>query len=267
MCIKILIFKVFMIKYVLIVGENMKKKKNRGRFFEAFKCFMRIFKRKPEFVFLGEEFVPSAIYLSNHVGATGPLTLELYFPFENRFWGTHEMNGTMKERYIYLSHTYFHQKKHLPLWFSKFIAIFATPFMTLFYKGIRLISTYSDGRMIITVKQSLKVIKEDKESIIIFPEDSSKGYFDILKAFHPGFYAFAKKCYKDGYDLPIYLMYYQRLNKRFIVDKPIMFSKLESINKNMYEVAELYKNRANQLALLNDNTIQSEMNNKHFMER
>ena len=243
----------------------MKTKKNRSKAFEIFKIFLRIFKRKPKYVFLGEEFQDNCIYLSNHAGAGVPLTLELYFPLEMRFWGTHEMNESFKSRYIYLSKTYFHQKRHLPLWFARFISIFATPFMTIFYKGIHLISTYTDGRLISTVKKSLKLLNETNESIIIFPEDSSKGYFDFLKGFHPGFYALAQKCYKEGMDLTIYLMYYQRLNKRFIVDKPIKFSMLKELNLDMYTVAEKYRLRSNKLATFNDKDIENERNKKHFM--
>lgn len=243
----------------------MKKKKNRSKAFEFFKSFLRIFKKKPKFIFLGETFSNPAIYLSNHVGSNGPLTLELYFPLEVRFWGTHEMNEGIKERYLYLSRTYFHNKKHLPLGFSKFISLFATPFMTVFYKGLRLISTYSDARLVTTVKKTMKIIEKGEESIIIFPEDSSKGYYDFLKGFHPGFYALAEKCYKQGIDLPIYLMYFQRLNHRIIVDKPILFSQLKSLNLDMYTVAEKYRQRANQLALFNDKDIEKEKSKAHFM--
>ncbi len=243
----------------------MKKKKNRSKAFEIFKSFLRIFKRKPQFVFLGEPFQERAIYLSNHVGSNGPLTLELYFPLEVRFWGTHEMNEGFKERYIYLSRIYFHNKRHLPLWFAKFISIFATPFMTVFYKGLRLISTYTDGRLVTTVKKTIKLLEKGEESVIIFPEDSSKGYYDFLKGFHPGFYALAEKCYKLGMDLPIYLMYFQRLNHRIIVDKPILFSQLKSLNLNMYTVANKYMQRANQLATFTNEDIENEKSKDHFM--
>ena len=243
----------------------MKSKKNRSKTFEFFKRFLRIFKRKPKFVFLGEEFQENSIYLCNHAGASSPLTLELYFPLEMRFWGTHEMNEGFKERYKYLSNVYFHQKRHLPLWFSKFISIFATPFMGMFYKGIRLISTYTDGRLVTTIKKSLKLLFETNESLIIFPEDSSHGYYDFLKGFHPGFYALSKKALKDGKDLSIYLMYYQRINKRIIVDKPIKFSKLQEVNSDMRDVAEKYRLRANVIASFTDKDIEEERQKEHFM--
>ena len=91
----------------------------------------------------------------------------MYFPKQFRFWGTHEMNEGIKEEFKYLSTIYFHQKKHLPKFLAFFIAIFASPVMAIFYKGINLISTYKDIRLLNTFKQSFKTL-DNKESIIIF---------------------------------------------------------------------------------------------------
>ena len=91
----------------------IKLKHNRTKSWRFVKCILRLFKKKPSFVFLGEEFSDQSIYLSNHVGAKGPLTLELYFPKLFRFWGIHNMNEGFISRFKYLSTTYFHEKKHL----------------------------------------------------------------------------------------------------------------------------------------------------------
>lgn len=240
-------------------------KQDRKKGFGIYKAILKVFIKKPKYIMLGDDFVDVALYLSNHAGAKGPLKHELYFPKKMRLWGTYEMNGTLKERHHYLCVTYFHNKKHFPIWLSYIIGTIATPFLTLFYKGVRLISTYPDGRMISTIKKSLKVVIEDKQSIIIFPEDSSKGYFDFIKAFHPGFYSLAYNLYKKGIDIPIYLMYYQRLTNRVIVDKPIMFSSLKDLNLSMQEVSEKFRLRSHHLATLNDEEINKEKNKKHFM--
>ena len=71
----------------------------------------------------------------------------------------------------------------------------SNPPMTLFYKGARFISTYTDMRFSKTIKESILAI-ENNESIVIFPENSSDGYHDELKEFHPGFYMIADKCYQ-----------------------------------------------------------------------
>lgn len=227
----------------------MKKKHNRNRVWIGFRYFLKIFKRKPTYIFLGEEFKDQAIYLSNHVGAQGPLLYELYFPKLFRFWGVHDMNDGFKSRFKYLSTTYFHDKKHMPKWLAFIIAIPATPVMSIFYKGIRLIPTYTDYRLIKSVKMSLNEIDQGN-SLIIFPENSSDGYHKVLTQYFPGFYILAKKAYEKGLDLDIYNMYYHRKQKKVVVDKPIKFSELEALNLEKEVIAEMFKDRANELGAM-----------------
>lgn len=228
----------------------------RSKGFRFFKSFLRIFARKPKFVFLGEELADNAIYLSNHCGAKGPLALELYFPKHFRFWGTYEMNSGYWLRFKYLATTYFHQKKHINKVLAFLIAIIATPVMTIFYKGLNLISTYPDGRVFTTVKTSLNVLLKDKKSIIIFPENSSTGYHDELVEFHSGFLALAEMGYRKGVDLPIYLMYYKKKQRTFIVDKPVMYSTLKASNKSKETIAEEFRIRCNNLGKMDLKTIE-----------
>lgn len=227
------------------------KKTNRHIIWRGIKVILKIFKRKPKYIFLGEEFTDQAIYLSNHVAAHGPLTYELYFPKLFRFWGVHNMNENFKEKYLYLSTTYFQGKKHMSKFCAKFCAVFATPVMGLFYWGIKLLPTYTDARLVKTVKKSIEILKNN-QSILIFPEDSSDGYHDVLKEYFSGFFILAKKAFeKEGLDLPIYNMYYQRKNKRVIVDKPIKYSDLVKLNLSKEGIAEMFRVRANELGKMN----------------
>ncbi len=221
-------------------------RKNRNCFWRFIIKILRLFKRKPRFIFLGEGFKDQSIYLSNHVGAKVPLSLELYFPKLFRFWGVHNMNDNFKERFKYLSKIYFHQKKHIPKVLSFLIAIFATPILSVFYWGIRLLPTYNDVKLIPTIKKSIEIL-EQEQSIVIFPENSSDGYHDILTEYYAGFYLLAKKAFQRGFDIDIYNMYYQKKYNRFIVDKPIKYSELVALNLTSKEIAEMFKLRANEL--------------------
>ena len=221
-------------------------KGNRNVVWRGIKVVLRLFKWKPKFIFLGDGFTDGAIYLSNHVASQGPLTYELHFPKTFRFWGIHNMTEGFSEKYKYLSNIYFHEKKHMPKFLAKFCAVFATPVMGIFYWGINLLPTYHDIRLVKTIHKSINLLK-DRESIIIFPENSSDGYHDVLKEYLPGFYLLAKKAYEDGIDLAIYNMYYQRKKNIVVVDKPIKFSELLSLNLDKNRVAEMFKNRANEL--------------------
>ena len=219
---------------------------NRNIIWIGIKCMLRIFKRKPKFVFLGEGFKNQAIYLSNHVASQGPLTYELFFPKVFRFWGIHNMTEGFKEKYNYLSTTYFQGKKHFPKVVAKFISIFATPVMAVFYWGMDVLPTYQDARLAKTVNKSIDILSSN-QSIIIFPENSTDGYHDTLKEYYGGFYFLAKKAYEKGMDIPIYNMYYQKKNRKIIVDKPIKYSELAAMDLSKEEIAEMFRVRANEL--------------------
>ena len=164
-----------------------KYKDIRSPWFRNLKHVLRLFIRKPGFIYLGEKMDgQQAFFLSNHVGAFAPLILELYGNHPFRFWGTYEMNSSPGEVYKYLSDVYFHQKKHMNLFVARCLSFFAAPFVYLFYRGLNLISTYPDLRFKRTLNETLKTLRE-KQSIVIFPEQSEDGYFDELKMFHNGF--------------------------------------------------------------------------------
>lgn len=219
---------------------------NRKRWFRGLKNFLKIFIRKPKFVFLEKVHPENTIFLSNHVGASAPVLLELYFQQPFRFWGTHEMTEGLRAVYKYLSTTYLHEKKHFSKVGAKILAFFICPFVNLFYKGLCLIPTYKDARLKKTMTESLNALN-NKENIIIFPEDSSHGYFDDLSKFFPGFITLAKLYLKQGNDSYIQVMYYAKKYRTFIVDKSIKFSQLLDQHLSSEDLAKEMCDKANDL--------------------
>lgn len=208
---------------------------------------MRIFKRKPNVINENAELDDVAIYLSNHSAASGPLIHELYFPKAIRFWGTHEMCGTLCEQWHYLGTTYYHDKKHLPRWFARVVATLFVPFVHGFYKGVQIIPTYTDGRLRSTLKQSCEVLDSGK-SIFIFPENSSDGYHDELTEYFAGFFVLARQYYKKTLkNLKIYNMYYSRKKKTIKIAKATTYLDLVATGKTDKEIAEMMRVQANEM--------------------
>ncbi len=234
-----------------IFGDNMsktnKKKKNRSLWFRGLTNFMKLFIKKPTFKFLGEEIEEGSIILSNHLGTTAPLSCELYLNTPFRFWGAYEMNGNLASVYRYMTKTYYHEKKHWNLTAARLFCILASPVSWVFYRGLRLISTYKDHRFRHTLQESLKTIK-NKESIILFPEDSTTGYHDTLEGFYAGFMVLAKLCYMNGIDVPIYLAYLRKSDRTYIIDKQVKYSELIKDGKSDKEIATLLCNRINEIS-------------------
>ena len=227
--------------------ENTAKTKKHP-LFNFIKSVVRIFKKRQKVVYLGDKVEKSSLILSNHVGASGPMSWELYPEFPFRFWGTYEMNGNLKMVYQYLSQTYFHQKKHWPLWLARLFSLIAAPVMKGLYIGLEVISTYPDVRLKSTVTTSLEVLNQGN-NIVILPEDSSVGYFDQMTKFFTGFLFFARVCYKRGHDVPIFVAYYSKKKNTTVIDKPITFSQLMEKYKGLSdeEICKILLGRCNEL--------------------
>lgn len=218
----------------------------RGKpWFMGIKGIAKLFYKKPKFLYLGEEFSDGSIILSNHEGSYSPLTLEIWMNRKIRFWGTYEMNSGLKELYRYQTRIYYHQKKGWNLWLARIVCLIVSPLTNLFYKGLNLISTYRDTRFMKTIKTSINAVKNG-ESIIIFPEDSSKGYYKELTMFFSGFAFLAQTLAKKGIDAPIVVSYFRREEKIFVIDKPIKYSELlakygdkDNIAKNLLDRCNL----------------------------
>ena len=226
--------------------RNTKEKKPRARWFGLMKSIMRIFIKKPKYVFLGDVVSEPSLILSNHVGTAAPLALELYFDKPFRFWGAYQMNGNLFKLYGYLSKDFYHNKKHWNLLLSRLFCIIAAPLTWIFYRGLNLISSYPDYRLRNTIKESINTIQKG-HSIVIFPEDSTTGYHERLEGVLAGFYLFCKKSYEKGIDLPIYLAYYNKKNKTFTFDQKVYFSSLVNAGLEGADIAKKFCDRLNEL--------------------
>ena len=231
-------------------NENLirsRKEIKPNKTYKFLKWITKIAIKKPEFIFLGEPFKESSLILSNHSGSSGPLSLELYSPIQVRLLGTYEMNGSLKDVYKYLSTTYYYQKKHWNKYLAKAFCLIAAPLVHSFYKGLNLISTYQGIGFVKTIKESYEALTIHKENLVIFPEDSSKGYFTKLTHFYNGFLVLAEYCYKRGLDLDIYVAYLNRRKRKYIFDKPIKYSELIKLSEDKDEIAKMLLNRCNEL--------------------
>ena len=225
--------------------------KKKSIWFKGYKGFIKLFKKKSKFVYLGEEIDKGALVLCNHVNTSAPLSFELYLDKPTRMWGAHEMNNGLISTYKYQTRVFYHEKRGWNIHLARLYCLLASPLTTFFYKGLNLINTYRDVRFKNTLKESLSAI-EDGYNVVLFPEDSSNGYLDTLEGFHLGFVIFLEYAYKKGKDLPIYVTYYNKYNKVHIVDKPVYYSELIKNGESREEIAKKLCDRCNQIGVLSN---------------
>lgn len=227
----------------------MKKSKivKKGKWW--FRFVKRLTSRRykmPEFIYLGEEFKDGSVIISNHEGTDAPMSLELYLDRDIYMWGAHEMNSGLVKMYKYQTRVYYHEKKHWNIHLARLFCLIASPLTNMFYKGIKLISTYRDSRFIKTLKESYTAL-EKGGNIVVFPEDSSKGYLKELEGMFAGFVMLAEYCLKKGRDVPIVVSYFNKDKKTYVFDNPILYSELKNTYETKEAIIEKLLKRCNEL--------------------
>ena len=187
----------------------------------------------------GEFLLPSrAILVANHFAKRGPMAYELYLPTYYRPWGAYQMLGSYKMRFHYLRDVFYMQKRGFGVVRATILATFEAVFSMMIYRGMRVLPSYPDARFAKTLHQSIATL-EAGMSVLVFPEDSSEGYHDVLRSFHPGFVALAEHYLrKNGEDLPVYPIYYNEGERRLIIGPPSFVGKLLAEGKSREEIAQ-----------------------------
>lgn len=202
---------------------------------------------KKKVTFLGEGFVNKCIIVSNHDNKSGPLTYDVSLPVNHARWGAGEMLGNYKSRYHYLRDVLYIQKNGKNPVLATIKSIFEAIFSPAIYKGMRVLPTYTDARILATINDSVKILDKDM-AIAVYPEDSSKGYFDVMTKFFSGFVLLAQKYYKKtGEDLPVYPVYCSRKNKHIIVGKPVYVQELIKQGLDREAIAQYLCDRVNDI--------------------
>ena len=233
-----------------------KKKEKRKLYFRILKKLMKSRYKEPTFVYLGEEIENGALILSNHEGTDAPMSVEIYLDKPVRMWGAGEMNSGLIPLYKYQTRVYYHEKKHWNIHLARLFCLIASPLTHLFYSGLNLISTWHDARFVKTIRESIDALNSG-DNIIVYPEDSTKGYLAELEGFHEGFVMLADICKRRGMDLPIFVTYFRKSDLLYIVDKPVMYSELCKNGASREDIAKRLCERCNELGKMkfDENTL------------
>ncbi len=196
---------------------------------------------------LAESVPEKAIAVSNHASKMGPASMEFNYPVYNVKWGAHEMLEGYGSRFRYLRDVLYMQKHKNGKLRATLKAAFEAIFSPAVYRGLKFIPTYTDLRLRHTISQSIDVL-DDGGTVMIFPEDSSNGYFDELKSLHTGFVLLALQYRtKRSEDLPVIPSYYHRRKRLIIIGKPLYVGALYDTGMTIEEIAELFRGEINSL--------------------
>lgn len=213
----------------------------------SFAKFLRLVFKRPEIINLAGELPTRAIYVANHSAMAGPVVYNLYFPVPHAPWGAYPMLEGYKSRFKYLRDVYFVQKRKMNKAFASFLATFEACFSIWIYKGMHVIPSYPDGRLLKTLRISLDHI-ENSRAVMVFPERSETGYHETLTGFSAGFVVLAERYKKlHGEDIPIYPIYYHKSLNKMVVGEPHSLDEFKDKNMTRNEIANEFCKITNQL--------------------
>ena len=231
-------------------------RKKEGFFFKGYKACIKATKPKVTFYYLGKKIEKGTLILSNHESTKGPLSWDFFSGIPVRFLGSEEMNSGLIRMYKYQSKVYYHEKKHWNLFLARLFCLLASPLTNLFYKGLDLISIREGFGLGRTIKDAYTSLVEYEENLVLFPEDSTKGYLEELEAFHQGFLLICEYALKRGHDIPISVAYYRKKDNKCFVDEAIPYSVFKEKYETREKIAEVLKDRCNELGKMDASTLE-----------
>ncbi len=207
---------------------------------------LKLVYKKPRIINLNDSLPERAIYVANHAAMSGPMIYALHFPAFHVTWGVHQMMGNYKMRFKYLRDIYFVQKRGMHKFPATIIAAFEAAFSIYFYRGMKTMPTFTDMRFATTIRNSVTCLDNDV-SVMIFPEDSSEGYKDIITGFFSGFVTLAERYSRkhNGEEVDIVPVYYSKANKVIVIGKPTRLSDYPNLSRD--EIADQIRLQLNSI--------------------
>ena len=201
--------------------------------------------RKAKFVNFNDEVPSEGIFVGPHMWKIGPLFFSTYYPKKTAYVGAGQMLGTWKDRFLYLRDIYAIQKCHKKKFPATITAIFQATFSKFMYKGMHLIPSYEDIRLMHTLND-VKANMDAGFPVIIFPENSEKGYQLVMNELHDGYITIVKFLNKKRQkETPIYPFYMHKKRRYIAIGKPYYLSQFEG--KSNEEINQYTKDRINEL--------------------
>lgn len=225
--------------------RNYKKQKPGFNFLAK---IIKFFSKKYKIIDLNEgQIKNNCIFISNHSAANGPLKLNLQLPFKFTPWGINDMCQKYSVRRRYLIDIFYRKKLKYGKVRSWIIGTLFAMLSGYLYKNAGVIPTFENAKLRNTIDMSINKL-EKGENILVFPEDSSNGYFEILTKYYPGFAMLSKIYYKKtGIDLPVYPIYISKKKKIIIIGKSLFVNEMLAEGLTLGEIAEQAKNITNKL--------------------
>lgn len=202
----------------------------------------------PEFT--GLENLPQdrpCIIVGNHSQTYGPFYMELYLPCERAIWCAGELMH-LKEVPGYAFRDFWSKKPRWCRWAYRLFAYAAAPLSVCILKYAHCIAVYRDNRVMTTMRESLKRMKEGA-NIVIFPEHEVP-VNNIVWEFQEGFVNLASLYARQtGEPIAFVPMYIAPRLRRVSFGRPVAFDAAAAPREEGHRVCLALMDAITKLAL------------------
>lgn len=185
---------------------------------------VRFFFRKPQIYGIERiDYTNPAVFVSNHLGAYGPVMLMLFFPFRLIPWVTHQITD-FRLCPEYIKKDFIEPDLKFKPPFSNILASIIGPICVMLMKYLQAIPVYKKSpRLRLTFKQSLRELTCGR-NLLIFPEISGTAGNEGVKEFDKGFINIAELFYeKTGVAVNFYPVSVDKSEKSIRIGGKIPF--------------------------------------------
>ena len=179
------------------------------------------------------------VFVVNHAGAIGPVDMCAKFPLRDKCnpWIN---NGMLERKEVpaYVRQDYWWKPGSFfePLW-NVTIPYIAALIMPPILKSVKYVPVYHDQRILLTLRQSVRVLQRD-EYLIIFPEQPS-GWLSHHGWINTGWLRLGELWYKaSGRALKLYPVHVDYKNRVFKIAAPVWYDPARRFRDQENELAE-----------------------------
>ena len=206
---------------ILFGGTDMTEAKNVPVSYKAIKSIVRCL--SPQMRVEGLENLPEdgAVIVGNHAQIYGPIAAELYLEGNHHIWCAAQMMA-LKEVPAYAYQDFWSTKPWYTHWYYHLLSYLVAPLCVLIFNNAHTIPVYHDARVMITFRQTLRLLRENAK-IVIFPERAVP-HNNIVYDFQDRFIDLAQMYYRlTQKELCFVPMYIAPKLKKMVLGQPVRY--------------------------------------------
>ena len=210
-----------------------------GRLFNFLKGAFRLLTPKMRTVW-AEPFIDEpCVFICSHIGAMGPIQMSINFPLCDKLaiWCNHQVMER-NECAEYVRHDYWWKpESRLAPVYSATIPHVAAAVLPPVLTSAPTIPVYHDARVMTTMRQSIRALREGKH-VVIFPEKPS-GYGEYDRRINTGWLNLCVMYHRmTGKALRMWPVCIDQKGKTFYVGAPVCYDPERSLEEQEDELAE-----------------------------